>query len=128
MGPYRDNPVWQNLEFVKAGQVHNIGNIWMTGGIYTTTAVVERVVDALTEGQQSASETRTISHDMGETTITGTPQRVITMSQVSCGILLELGIEPVGADLWQKGSLRRILKIRFTGSSIFRALLKNGQM
>ena len=48
IGPYyQDNPVWQNLEFVKAGQVYDIGNIWMTGGIYTTTAVVERVVNAL---------------------------------------------------------------------------------
>jgi ferric hydroxamate transport system substrate-binding protein len=48
---YNNHPVWQNLEFVKAGQVYNIGNIWMTGGVYTTMAVVERVVDALT-GQQ----------------------------------------------------------------------------
>jgi ferric hydroxamate transport system substrate-binding protein len=50
---YNNHPVWQNLEFVKAGHVYNIGNIWMTGGVYTTMAVAERVVDALT-GQQTS--------------------------------------------------------------------------
>jgi ABC-type Fe3+-hydroxamate transport system substrate-binding protein len=48
---YNNNPVWQNLEFVKVGQVYNIGNIWMTGGVHTTMTVAERVVDALI-GQQ----------------------------------------------------------------------------
>jgi ABC-type Fe3+-hydroxamate transport system substrate-binding protein len=97
---YSSNPVWQNLEFVKAGHVHNIGNVWMTGGIYTTTAVVERVVDALTGGQQSTGETRTVKHALGETTITGTPERVVALYSVQVGNVRALGVMPVGvADL-----------------------------
>jgi ABC-type Fe3+-hydroxamate transport system substrate-binding protein len=99
--PLERSPVWGNLGFVKEGRAHDIGNTRVFGQVIFIEEIVNRVVDALTG---NSSETRTISHDMGETAITGTPERIVTMSQVAYGILLELGVQPVGADLWQKGS------------------------
>jgi ABC-type Fe3+-hydroxamate transport system substrate-binding protein len=98
--PLESSPLWDNLNFVKEGRAHDIGNIRLFGQLIFVEMLVNNAADALTGG----SETRTISHDMGETTITGTPERIVTMSQVSYGILLELGVQPVGADLWRKGS------------------------
>ncbi len=41
--------------------------------------------------------TRTVKHAMGETTITGTPQRIVVLTNQGTESLLELGIKPVGA-------------------------------
>ncbi|CEH31229.1 ABC transporter substrate-binding protein [Aneurinibacillus migulanus] len=40
---------------------------------------------------------RTIKHAMGETKITGTPQRIVVLTNQGTETLLELGIKPVGA-------------------------------
>jgi ferric hydroxamate transport system substrate-binding protein len=50
------------------------------------------------------NQTRVISHDMGETTITGTPQRAVTMGHIPIEVLFEIGKEPVGATGWEVGS------------------------
>lgn len=50
-------------------------------------------------GQQPAQEpaSRTIKHAMGETKITGTPQRVVVLTNQGTESLLALGIKPVAA-------------------------------
>lgn len=56
------------------------------------------------EQQQSHdnSDVRVIQHDMGETEITGTPERVVLLDTHSFSIMMELGIEPVGVQYWQE--------------------------
>jgi iron complex transport system substrate-binding protein len=50
------------------------------------------------ESNSSASgDTRTIAHAMGETTITGTPIRVVVLTNEGTEALLALGVKPVGA-------------------------------
>jgi ABC-type Fe3+-hydroxamate transport system substrate-binding protein len=51
--------------------------------------------------QQSSNEVRVIKHDVGETEITGTPERVVLLDAHSFSIMMELGIEPVGAQTWR---------------------------
>lgn len=46
---------------------------------------------------QTSDETRTITHAMGETTIKGTPQRVVILTNEGTEALLALGVKPVGA-------------------------------
>lgn len=97
--PLENSPLWDNLEVVKNGHVYDIGNTRLFGQILFAEDIANRVVDAMTgERQQSPSgETRTISHAMGETEITGTPKRIIPLDTVAVEVLLALGIEPVGA-------------------------------
>lgn len=45
----------------------------------------------------AAEEARTITHAMGETKITGTPQRIVVLTNQGTESLLALGIKPVGA-------------------------------
>ncbi|GAA4860959.1 iron-siderophore ABC transporter substrate-binding protein [Paenibacillus vulneris] len=45
----------------------------------------------------STPVTRTVKHAMGETAITGTPQRIVVLTNQGTESLLELGIKPVGA-------------------------------
>ncbi|MDF2684336.1 MAG: iron siderophore-binding protein [Brevibacillus sp.] len=45
----------------------------------------------------AAGEARTITHAMGETKITGTPQRIVVLTNQGTESLLILGIKPVGA-------------------------------
>ncbi|WP_025028640.1 ABC transporter substrate-binding protein [Caldalkalibacillus mannanilyticus] len=51
------------------------------------------------EAQQEATEDAeyTVTHAMGETTIKGTPQRVVILTNEGTEALLELGVTPVGA-------------------------------
>lgn len=44
-----------------------------------------------------ADEPRTVKHAMGETVLTGTPERVVVLTQEGTEAVLELGITPVGA-------------------------------
>ncbi|CAM3542346.1 iron-siderophore ABC transporter substrate-binding protein [Brevibacillus invocatus] len=51
---------------------------------------------------ETKSEARTIKHAMGETPITGTPTRVVILTNEGTEALLSLGIKPVGAvKSWQ---------------------------
>lgn len=53
-----------------------------------------------TEAAKPVSETRVLKHSMGETTITGTPKRVIALEWTYVEDLLALGVQPVGvADI-----------------------------
>ena len=45
----------------------------------------------------AADEARTVKHAMGETVLTGTPERVVVLTQEGTEAVLELGITPVGA-------------------------------
>ncbi|MFD1954536.1 ABC transporter substrate-binding protein [Paenibacillus thailandensis] len=46
---------------------------------------------------QSDSGTRVVKHAMGEATITGTPQKVVVLTNEGTEALLALGVKPVGA-------------------------------
>ena len=100
--PLESSPLWDNLEFAQNGHVYSIGQIRTDQFAYAE-MLVNRVVDAMTGEQQSASgETRTISHAMGTTEITGTPERVVLLDTHSFSIMMELGIEPVGVQSWEE--------------------------
>jgi ABC-type Fe3+-hydroxamate transport system substrate-binding protein len=75
----------------------------------TTEATAVANQSLLQQSSSNSSTTiqpRVIGHDMGETTITGTPQRIVAMGHVPIEVLFELGMEPVGASGWEKGSDR----------------------
>jgi len=46
---------------------------------------------------QASGESRTITHSMGETTIKGTPKRIVVLTNEGTEALLALGVKPVGA-------------------------------
>jgi ABC-type Fe3+-hydroxamate transport system substrate-binding protein len=53
--------------------------------------------------QQSSNQVRVIKHAMGETTITGTPERVVILELNSVELLYRLGVQPAGLgsmDFW----------------------------
>lgn len=57
--------------------------------------------EASAEAIAPASETRTIQHAMGQTEITCSPQRIVTLGQGATDSLLALGVKPVGiVDPW----------------------------
>jgi ferric hydroxamate transport system substrate-binding protein len=96
--PLEKSPLWDNLEFVKNGRVHDIGNTRLFGQVLFAEDIANRVVGAMTEGKKQSvpDQTRTISHDMGETEITGTPQRIIPLDTVAVEVVLALGGQAVG--------------------------------
>lgn len=52
------------------------------------------------EKPEAAQQTRTIKHVMGETEITGTPQRIVALEWLYAEDMLALGVQPVGiADM-----------------------------
>ncbi len=67
----------------------------------TTAAATEAASEATaTTADSAASGTRTIKHVMGETTITGVPQKVVVLEWVYVENLLALGVQPAGvADI-----------------------------
>lgn len=52
---------------------------------------------ATSNGTPAAGESRTIKHAMGTETLTGTPQRVVILTNEGTEALLTVGIKPVGA-------------------------------
>lgn len=88
-----DNPVWQNLQFVKEGRTYPLGgDTWLFGGPISAEIFAEKVADALARGD----ETKTITHAMGETEITGTPQRILALGPEYVEHLVALGVQPAG--------------------------------
>jgi iron complex transport system substrate-binding protein len=64
------------------------------------------------EGQ----DTRTIEHAMGTTTITGTPQRVVTLYQGATDVAVALGVKPVGiVESWAEQPVYEYLKADLDG-------------
>lgn len=57
----------------------------------------DETANAPTLEPTAATETRKITHAMGETEITGTPKRVVVLTTQGTETLLELGIKPIGA-------------------------------
>lgn len=59
-------------------------------------------------GESTTAETRVIKHAMGETTIVGTPERVVILTNEGTEALLAVGVKPIGAvqswvgDPWYK--------------------------
>ncbi|NEW04932.1 iron-siderophore ABC transporter substrate-binding protein [Paenibacillus sp. SYP-B3998] len=56
-----------------------------------------KVKELPTEQVAGSVETRTIKHAMGASTIKGTPQRIVVLTNQGTESLLEIGIKPVGA-------------------------------
>ncbi|UHA72233.1 ABC transporter substrate-binding protein [Paenibacillus sp. 481] len=69
------------------------------GNSPSETAVVskEPKSNRTTNSDQSSNEKRVVAHAMGETEITGTPQRVVVLTNEGIEALLALGVKPVGA-------------------------------
>lgn len=87
---YNDNPVWNNLQFVREGRVYPLGgDTWTFGGPISTEVLADKVVEAV-------AGTETVSHALGTTEITGTPERAIVMDIVTLETFLHLGIQPAG--------------------------------
>ncbi|GAB6930840.1 iron-siderophore ABC transporter substrate-binding protein [Paenibacillus sp. JCM 10914] len=65
----------------------------------STSAVGVKTEDTDKEATPEApiDEPRTVQHAMGETVLTGTPERVVVLTQEGTEAVLELGIIPVGA-------------------------------
>ena len=53
--------------------------------------------DAQGEGAQPAAAERVVQHAMDETTISGTPQRVVVLDTGELDSVLALGVKPVGS-------------------------------
>lgn len=47
-------------------------------------------------GEEQSSSCRAIRHDLGETRVCGTPQRIVALDTNSLDLLLALGVEPIG--------------------------------
>jgi ABC-type Fe3+-hydroxamate transport system substrate-binding protein len=90
-----ENPVWKNLSFVKEGRVYALGSINMFRGVLMLEKLADKAAEALIV-DADIEQTRTISHSMGETEITGTPERAVVMDIVTLETFLHLGIQPVG--------------------------------
>ena len=89
-----DNSVWQNLEFVKEKRAYPLGgDTWLFGGPISAEIFAEKVAAAL---DGNSGETKTISHTMGTTEITGTPERILAIGPEFTEHLLTLGIQPAG--------------------------------
>ena len=93
---WADNPVWKNLSFVKEDRVYPLGSINMFRGVLMLEKLADKATDALTNDTAGENETRTISHSMGETEVTGIPKRVVVMDIVTLETFLHLGVQPVG--------------------------------
>lgn len=64
-----------------------------------SSAASAKSTEGSTEGDstaKAADETRVIKHAMGETEITGTPQRIVTLFQGANDVVAALGVKPVG--------------------------------
>jgi ABC-type Fe3+-hydroxamate transport system substrate-binding protein len=48
------------------------------------------------EADSSNNDVRVIKHEMGETEISGTPERVVVLDNISPNVLFEIGMPPVG--------------------------------
>ncbi|MCD9022513.1 ABC transporter substrate-binding protein [Cohnella silvisoli] len=60
----------------------------------------ESASPSATDTASAANETRTFKHVLGETTITGTPKRVVVLEWTHAEDVLALGVQPVGiADI-----------------------------
>lgn len=60
---------------------------------------------------EASANTRVIKHAMGETTITGTPKRIVTLYQGANDIVVSLGIKPVGiVESWEQQPVYDYLK------------------
>lgn len=101
----RNGPVWENMEFNKRNQAHELGAEFKPR---PTPRHMEAMLDKVVEALTSDDGTRTISHAMGETEIQGTPERIVALDWSSSEILLTMGIQPVAvADLESMKNLLR---------------------
>lgn len=75
-------------------------NATNTMAINTTETVPNQLLQSASNS--TANQARVIKHDMGETEIIGTPQRVVLLDTHSFSILMNLSIEPVGVQSWEE--------------------------
>lgn len=76
-----------------------------TGGTSATSAnsgspssnVASSVSPAASQAPDAGNETRVIKHAMGEETLTGTPERIVILTNEGTEALLAVGVKPVGA-------------------------------
>lgn len=72
--------------------------VWTASAILLILAVIVSGCGQSAESNASSTEeARTVTHAMGETTIKGTPLRVVVLTNEGTEALLALGVKPVGA-------------------------------
>jgi ABC-type Fe3+-hydroxamate transport system substrate-binding protein len=90
--------VWHNLEFVKQERTYPLGgDTWLFGGPISAKVIVDKVVGTLAgenNMSESGNQTKTASHAMGNTQISGIPQRILAISPEFTEHLLTLGVQP----------------------------------
>ncbi len=67
---------------------------WLTVAAFSVVACGGATSDS---GGGTTSESRTVEHAMGETKITGTPERVVVLDTGELDSAMTLGIKPIGA-------------------------------
>jgi iron complex transport system substrate-binding protein len=64
----------------------------------------------------AAEETRVIKHAMGETKITGTPKKVVTLFQGATDVVVSLGVKPIGiVESWVQQPVYEYLRADLEG-------------
>jgi ferric hydroxamate transport system substrate-binding protein len=67
----------------------------------TETAVENPLLQSSSSNSSTNNQTRVINHTMGQTELTGTPQKIATLDLPITEHLLILGVQPVGAIVWE---------------------------
>lgn len=70
--------------------------LMLAGAACQTPALSPGNADSPVGGAEQPASCRAIPHDLGETQICGTPQRIVALDTPSLDLLLALGVEPIG--------------------------------
>ncbi|REE68028.1 iron complex transport system substrate-binding protein [Paenibacillus taihuensis] len=91
--------LWTILTLVFAVVIAGCGNSSNNTGSTNNTSANTESANTNSEAAEPASDTatRTVKHAMGETEITGTPKKIVVLTNEGTEALLALGIKPVGA-------------------------------
>lgn len=110
---FLQSELWTTLGGVQSGHAIDVDDdIWIAGlGLQSANLVLDDLISILglsvDEAEVAPATTAafpvTIEHKYGSTTITETPQRIVTVGLTDHDALLALGIVPVGTSEWFGG-------------------------
>ncbi|MEY8743870.1 ABC transporter substrate-binding protein [Paenibacillus tundrae] len=94
-----------------------------SGGSAETTNTASQATSGNTSSSESDTtsnttddQTRVIKHAMGETTITGTPQKIVTLFQGANDVVIALGVKPTGVvESWVQQPIYEYLRADLDG-------------
>jgi len=101
------NPLFQQLPAVQAGKYYQVDAPWNEGSVISAHLVLDALQEYLapdaagtttetTTATTTISETRTITHALGELTVPATPLRLVSLNTDLTDSLVALGTIPVG--------------------------------